>query len=270
MTTYAVGDVQGCLQPLLCLLEKVNFDARQDQLWLAGDIVNRGPQSLETLEYIYSIRKSVKMVLGNHDLHLLAIAHGAKSPGRNDTLHDILEAPDRDKLLAWLIKQPLIYTDEDLGYTMVHAGIPPMWKLKKAHALANEVTSVLRGPKAAGFFQQMYGNIPDIWTEDLVGGDRLRLITNYLTRMRFCTAEGQLDLEDKNNKQSSRSDFKPWFSHPNRASKKDHIIFGHWAALNGEADTKRIYALDTGCAWGNKLTMLRLEDRKLFQCDCQA
>ncbi|MGI9285164.1 MAG: symmetrical bis(5'-nucleosyl)-tetraphosphatase, partial [Pseudomonadales bacterium] len=202
--TFAVGDIQGCYDSLRCVLDGVAFDAAQDQLWVVGDLVNRGPQSLATLRYLKDLGKQCKIVLGNHDLHLLAVASGAQKIRKNDTFADVLDAPDRDALLAWLRRQPLIYSDEKLGFTMVHAGIPPRWTLDRALQLAAEVEKSLQGKKASDFFANMYGDGPKCWDDKLGGNKRLRCIVNYLTRMRFCTAEGKLDLKDKGSTESKR------------------------------------------------------------------
>jgi bis(5'-nucleosyl)-tetraphosphatase (symmetrical) len=268
MATYAVGDLQGCLKPLECLLQQVNFDPAADYLWLAGDLINRGPESLATLRFVYNLRERVSCVLGNHDLHLLAVADNYRQPSRGDTLNDILAAPDRAELLGWLGRQPLLHHDPALNFTMVHAGIPPQWSLAQAQACAREVEAVLQGPLRHDFFSTMYGNNPDVWSDSLEGPARWRLITNYFTRMRFCTPEGRLELATKEGPGAPPAGFAPWFSYPQRATRSDRIIFGHWAALEGKANTTNIYALDTGCVWGGSLTMLRLEDEHYFRCHC--
>lgn len=268
MATYAVGDLQGCLQPLKCLLERVDFDPQRDSLWVAGDLVNRGPESLECLRFLYSMRNSLQVVLGNHDLHLLAVARGHKDPHTSDTLDDIILAPDSKKLLNWLSQHPLVYRDKELGYTMVHAGIPPQWSVKKARQYSKEVEAVLQSDHIDDFLSDMYGNQPDLWDEQLNGMKRLRCITNYFTRMRFCSSEGRLELKCKNNPQNPPAGFAPWFSHKKRAAKKDNIIFGHWAALEGKTEEKHVFALDTGCVWGGALSMMRLDDQAFFHCDC--
>lgn len=268
MATYAVGDVQGCLQPLHCLLDTVKFDPATDVLWSVGDIVNRGPACLDTLRYFYSIRESLVMVLGNHDLHLLAVACGARRASPSDTLDAILDAPDRQELIEWLIHRPLLYQEH--GYTLVHAGIPPQWSVKKAARRAREVEAVLQGPECVTFLREMYGNEPAVWSGDLTGMTRLRVITNYLTRMRYCTNEGWLDLESKgpeppcNGKKVSA-----WFSHPNRKTVDDRIIFGHWASLEGRTDNQKVIGLDTGCVWGGSLSLYCLDTRVWIRCSCK-
>ncbi len=268
--TFAVGDIQGCYDSLRCLLDKAAFNAKHDQLWVVGDLVNRGPQSLATLRYLKDLGKHAKIVLGNHDLHLLAIASGAHKIRKNDTFADVLGAPDRTELLDWLRRQPLLHHDAKLGFTMVHAGIPPGWTLQRAQHLAAEVEQRIQGKKADDFFANMYGAGPRCWDDKLSGNKRLRCIVNYFTRMRFCTAEGKLDLKDKASTESSRPGYLPWFQHSKRRMQREKIVFGHWAALQGKAKPKNVYALDTGCAWGGKLTLLQLENKKLFSCNCSS
>ncbi|MGI9294240.1 MAG: symmetrical bis(5'-nucleosyl)-tetraphosphatase [Pseudomonadales bacterium] len=268
MARFAVGDIQGCFEALHCVLEKAAFGA-EDELWVAGDLVNRGPDSLGTLRYLKSLGDRCKIVLGNHDLHLLAIASGAQRQRKSDTIGDILLAPDRDELLYWLQRQPLLYRDKAAGYTMVHAGIPPAWTLKQAHALAREVEQVLQSDDMQHFFKHMYGDEPRRWQAKLQGFDRLRTIVNYLTRMRFCNANGELDLADKAATVSSRPGFLPWFQHRGRKARQEKIIFGHWASLEGRADHENVFALDTGCVWGGKLSLLSLDSEKIIQCDCK-
>ena len=268
MSTYVVGDIQGCLQPLKCLLKKVKFDPKTDVLWSVGDIVNRGPKCLKTLRFLYKMRDSLVMVLGNHDLHLLAVAAGARRPSRSDTLDEILAAPDREELLNWLLHRPLIH--HEYGYTMVHAGIPPQWSVKKAIKRAREVEAVLQSPDCLEFFQHMYGNEPAIWSKDLRGMDRLRVITNYLTRMRYCSEEGWLDLESKGARPNEGvKKVSAWFSHPNRKSRDDKILFGHWASLEGMTDTPNAIGLDTGCVWGGAMSLYCLESGEWARCQCE-
>ena len=268
MTSYAVGDIQGCLQPLLCLLDDVNFTPEKDRLWIAGDLVNRGPQSLETLRFLKSLGSSTSIILGNHDLHLMAIARGHQYPRPKDTLDDILDAPDCYELIDWLRQQKIMHYDDVLGYAMVHAGIPPQWGLKKALRRAGEVETMLRSDNIDDFLQDMYGNLPDQWHKELSGTERLRVITNYFTRMRFCSKDGVLELKSKSGIDTAPTGFKPWFAHEHRKMAQHKIIFGHWAALEGKVDTPNVFALDTGCVWGGTLTMMRLEDGKRFNCQC--
>jgi len=262
MATYAVGDIQGCYRELRRLLERVGF-SDSDQLWLSGDLVNRGPESLATLRFVRALGARAITVLGNHDLHLLAVAHGGR-PSRNDTLDEVLAAPDRDELLHWLAQQPLLHRDRRLGYALVHAGIPPNWKLKHAEDYAAEVAAVLCSDQAAAFYAAMYGNSPARWDPDLSGLERLRLITNYLTRMRFCAADGTLELVTKTAANQPPAGYRAWFEHPQRKSPGKRILFGHWASLAGHCATPNCYALDTGCIWGGALTALRLEDGQRF------
>jgi len=270
MSTYAVGDIQGCLAPLQCLLEQVNFNPAHDRLWVAGDMVNRGPESLETLRFLHSLGNSLSAVLGNHDLHLLALAYGHKAPSKGDTLDSILKAEDREQLIYWLRQRPLIHTDSELNYTMVHAGIPPQWDLPAALKYSAEVESVLRDDsRVSDFLKLMYGNQPAQWHEGLQGQDRLRIITNYLTRMRFCKADGELDLECKTSPEFPPEDYAPWFAFQKRLSRSNKLIVGHWAALKGVCKAPNVFALDTGCVWGGQLTLLRLDDEQRFQCDCK-
>ncbi|MDM3870668.1 symmetrical bis(5'-nucleosyl)-tetraphosphatase [Porticoccus sp. W117] len=268
MAIYVVGDLQGCLKPLKKLLKKVDFDPKHDQLWSAGDVVNRGPKSLKTLRYLYKMGDAFRMVLGNHDLHLLAVASGAATLRPKDTLQEILDAPDREQLIHWLQQQPLLIHDQ--GYCLVHAGIPPRWSIKKAKRLAAEVEAVLRGPNPKSYFDAMYGNTPDKWSKHLQGTDRLRVITNYLTRMRFCTAKGKLELTQKLGPKQAPKGYAPWFFHEDRKAAHDKILFGHWAALEGQDCGTNLYPLDTGCVWGGKLRMMRLEDEALFEVTCES
>lgn len=266
MATYAVGDIQGCIKPLKCLLKQVGFSWRKDRLWLVGDLVNRGPDSLKTLRYLYKHRGRIQIVLGNHDLHLLAVANGLRKKSRSDTLDEVLSASDRDELLEWLRQQPLIHSAK--GYTMVHAGVPPMWSLEQAHRYAREVEAVLRGPHYRMFLANMYGNNPRRWKESLHGYQRLRIITNYLTRMRYVYANGALDLSSKGVEPDPGRKVAPWFSYKTRATRQEKLIFGHWAALQGSASGKKLYATDTGCVWGGKLSMYDLDKKCWHSCDC--
>jgi len=258
MTDYVVGDVQGCFDELMSLLDKINFNPTYDRLISAGDLVNRGPKSLETIRFCKNLGKAFKMVLGNHDLHLLAVAHNVRPPTVKDTITKILEAPDAEDLINWLQQQPLLLQID--SYTIVHAGIPPQWTLKKASKLADEVHRVLCSTRADDYFEHMYGNHPDYWSDDLAGVERWRVITNYLTRMRFCTADGKLDLETKNTTEAPKG-FYPWFACADRKTEKDNIVFGHWAALKGRHCGNLLYALDTGCVWGGPLRIMNLDSK---------
>ncbi|OUS09837.1 bis(5'-nucleosyl)-tetraphosphatase (symmetrical) [Gammaproteobacteria bacterium 54_18_T64] len=266
MSIYAVGDLQGCLEPLLCLLKKIDFNPQHDQLWAAGDIVNRGPQSLETLRFVKGLGQAFKMVLGNHDLHLLAVAHGVKRINPKDTLRAILQAPDREELLTWLQNQPLLLIDQ--GYVMVHAGIPPQWDLVTAERMAKKVESVLQSDRCVTFFNNMYGDTPNSWQTSQTEGEQMRTITNYFTRMRFCNAGGELELENKQGPRHGPSGFAPWYSHQARKTSREKILFGHWASLEGETGLTKVQALDTGCVWGGRLRLVDLETGKLTHCDC--
>ncbi|MFY0678015.1 MAG: symmetrical bis(5'-nucleosyl)-tetraphosphatase [Neptuniibacter sp.] len=265
MATYAIGDIQGCFDELKQLLELVSF-SDDDHLLIAGDLVNRGPNSLETLRYIKNLGDQATVVLGNHDLHLLAVHYGAVAPKRADTVHDIIEAPDRHELMNWLRKQKLMVSCKEHNAVLVHAGIPPCWTIKKARKRAKEVESVLKSTLAREFFHHMYGNKPDKWSAKQEGWDRLRLITNYFTRMRFCTPDGKLDFSAKGTLDSQPPGHQPWFTLPRKDPDEEsiQILFGHWAALEGIAEAENVCALDTGCVWGNKLTALRLEDKQFF------
>lgn len=269
MATYAVGDIQGCIDDLHALLALVDFSPAEDCLWVVGDLVNRGPDSLSTLRFIKSLPNK-QVVLGNHDLHLLAVAAGHKRLNPKDTLTTILEAEDRDELLTWLQQQPLIHRDKNLGFTMVHAGIPPIWTVDEAIEYAEEVHQILRSNLSDSFFSQMYGNSPEQWNHDLNGTDRLRIITNYLTRMRFCDPKGRLDLKTKTAPDTAPEGFSPWFNYEHHKCAKDKILFGHWASLQSNTGIANFVALDSGCVWGGSLTLLRLEDCMSFSHSCGA
>lgn len=270
MATYAIGDIQGCLEPLQCLLEEIDFNPAHDKLWLAGDLINRGPDTLETLRFLYRLRDSITIVLGNHDLHFIAVYYGLRKRGKNDTLDDLLRAPDCADLVYWLRQQKLVHQDPLLNFAMVHAGIPPQWSLSEALVHAREVENVLQTDKIETFLAGMYGNLPSRWDNNLAGVDRLRLIANYFTRMRFCSAEGELELQTKESAEAAPVGFAPWFSFSERKTVNERIVFGHWAALEGRTDVENVYALDTGCVWGGALTALRLEDERWFACNCLA
>lgn len=267
MTTYVVGDIQGCYQPLRKLLDKICFDPSVDRLISVGDLVNRGPHNLETMRFCKDLGNSFEMVLGNHDLHLLAIAEGVREPSKKDTIGDVLEAHDAEDLLQWLRYQPLLLTVNN--YHIVHAGIPPIWSLEQAHQLANEVTAVIQSDQRRLYFEAMYGDTPNTWREDLQGPERWRLITNYLTRMRFCTGEGALELQTKDSTQIS-TPYKPWFDHQRKQPLTENIIFGHWAALQGKNCGEHFFALDTGCVWGGSMRAMRLDNQKYYHqpSDC--
>ncbi len=267
MTRYAVGDIQGCLTPLRCLLDDVSFDRRTDELWVVGDLINRGPDSLGTIRFLKQLGNSARIVLGNHDLHFLAVAFNTTPAGKHDTFDDILRAEDCEEIVQWLLQQPLIYSDPSGDYTMVHAGIPPMWDISEATGYAEEVQSTLKSSHAINYFKNMYGNKPNNWDDNFSGYGRLRVITNYFTRMRFCTADGVLDFKNKE-AEHPNSEFAPWYSFPDRRTRQDKIIFGHWANLQGETNTENVFALDTGCVWGRSLTLYNLDKQKYHHCEC--
>ena len=265
MSTYAIGDVQGCYDALRRLLDAIDFDPAHDVLWFVGDLVNRGPQSLETLRFVRSLGERAVTVLGNHDLSLLVIAAGHSKPHRGDTIDQVLYAPDREALLDWLRHQKLMHAED--GYAMVHAGLLPQWTIEQALELAGEVETALQGPEHGALLREMYGNKPDRWDESLTGYDRLRVVVNAMTRLRLCDAAGRMEFSHKTGLDSAPQGFMPWFEVPERASAGTTIVFGHWAAL-GLVMRTDVAAIDTGCVWGRELTALRLRDRRLFQCRC--
>jgi bis(5'-nucleosyl)-tetraphosphatase (symmetrical) len=255
VTRYAIGDVQGCRDELRALLARLKFSADRDQLWFVGDLVNRGPASLATLRLVHELRDNAVVVLGNHDLHLLAVAAGVRRRRRSDTLDDVLTASDRDALLEWLISQPLAHAQgHDL---LVHAGVLPQWSVALTLSLAAEVSGALRS-KPRVLFENMYGDEPDQWDPGLSGMDRLRFVINVLTRMRVCTADGRVDISLRGSPPPPPSPLRPWFEHPRAASRAARIIFGHWSAL-GLVQRAGVVGLDTGCVWGGALTALDLD-----------
>ena len=268
MAIYAIGDVQGCFTALEELLAKIKFDSLRDTLWFTGDLVNRGPDSLAVLRFVKSLGVQHQTVLGNHDLHLLAVAYGAKKMRDSDTIKDILDAPDRDELIDWLRRQSLLVHNEKLNYVLVHAGIAPPWTLSQAKMLAGEVEQVLQSDDPVELFKHMYGNTPDHWDDELTGVERLRCIVNYFTRMRLCYADGRLDLDYKGAMRDKPAELIPWFDLPGRKTADTKIVFGHWAALGGVADVPNVFPLDTGCVWGNCLSAMRLEDGVRIQVSC--
>jgi bis(5'-nucleosyl)-tetraphosphatase (symmetrical) len=267
MTIYAIGDIQGCCTELQQLLEQIRFDPAQDTLWLVGDLVNRGPDSLQVLRLVKSLGESAIAVLGNHDLHLLAVAAGVAELHRSDTLDEVLNAPDRDELLTWLRQQRLIYAQDD--YVLVHAGLLPQWSVAQAVGLAHEVEQALRSDDYATFFEHMYGNAPHGWRDDYSGYKRLRVITNALTRMRICDLQGEMEFRFKGEVENIPAGYLPWFDVPKRKSLAATVIFGHWSAL-GLKVAPNVIALDTGCLWGGPMTAIRLQDRKIYQVNCMA
>ena len=260
MATYAIGDVQGCYREFAALLDEMDFRTDRDRLWMLGDLVNRGPDNVSVMRRVMSMEGAVTVVLGNHDLHFLAIHRGGHSMNRSDTLHDLFAWKKVDQASDWLRHQQLLHRDRDLGYVMAHAGIPPVWTLKQAASLAREVEEVIRGANCERYFREMYGNDPACWREDLKDIDRWRVITNYLTRMRLLDGDGCLDMSHKGSLQEAPPDLVPWFELVAKDPPRQKILFGHWAALEGETGCDHIISLDTGCVWGRSLTALRLED----------
>jgi len=268
MPRYAIGDIQGCCDELKALLARCNYKADSDQLWFVGDLVNRGPQSLETLRFVRALGANATVVLGNHDLHLLALAYGSKrKPKGGDTLDAVLAAPDRDQLLEWLLGRPLAVFDEPRGDFLVHAGLAPQWSPRDATKLAREVEAVLRDD-ARTLFDAMYGNKPDRWDDTLRGMDRLRFAINAFTRMRFCRRDGTVDLKAKGAPGEQDADLIPWFDVPERLSRDVRVVCGHWSTL-GLKRRKDLLALDTGCVWGGQLTAVNLDsDGEPVQLAC--
>lgn len=259
MSTYVVGDIQGCYNEFVELLEAVHFDASNDTLWLVGDMINRGPNNIATLDLIMSL-PNIVAVLGNHDLHFLAIALGKQRQMHSDTISDLLSSPRLTDYIEFLRHLPIIHYDQSRDIVMTHAGLPPQLDVSTCCRLAEEVAITLRSDNYPAYFSDMYGNQPDTWSESHSGMNRLRYITNCLTRIRFCNAAGKLELTHKTN--VAPPGFAPWFTFPR--PDRAHIVFGHWAALEGKADCKFATPLDTGCVWGRELTALRLEDHALF------
>lgn len=262
MPTYAIGDVQGCLEELETLLARIAFDPRRDRVWFVGDLVNRGPDSLGVLRLVHALGSSATVVLGNHDLHLLCLAEGVGRARADDTLAAVLDAPDRGVLLDWLRRRPMLHVEGD--HVLVHAGLLPGWSIGKARALASEVESALRGKDYKIFLSRLYGSEPTAWQDSLQGADRLRVIVNAMTRMRFCTPDGHMEFHAKGGPNEAPEGYCPWFAVPGRASDDSTLVVGHWSALGLRLDA-RLLALDTGCVWGGSLSALRLEDRALFQ-----
>lgn len=264
MATYAIGDLQGCYRPFRNLLNRLNFQPDQDKIWLVGDLVNRGEGSLECLRYVRSLGKSAISVLGNHDLSLLALAEKPDALAlANDTLKPILCAPDCAELLTWLRHRPLVHYDPELDWCMLHAGLPQAWDMPAALAHAQEVEQRLQADDYPEFLAAMYGNNPDHWSDELSGTDRLRVITNCLTRMRLCHADGRMDMAHKGTLEDAPPHLAPWFTLPGRASATQRIVFGHWSALGQVAWPEyNVWGIDTGCVWGNCMTALRLDTPK--------
>jgi bis(5'-nucleosyl)-tetraphosphatase (symmetrical) len=271
MSTYAIGDIQGCYDPLCRLLDYIHFDPTRDRLWFVGDLVNRGPQSLEVLRYVRTLGEAAITVLGNHDLHLIMQAEGYGKANKEDTLADVLAAPDCAELMAWLRALPLFHVED--GYAMVHAGLLPQWTVAQAQRLSNEASAALTANDYRDFLANMWGSEPDAWRDDLTGWDRLRVVVNAMTRMRFCKPDGSMEFRAPGAKgppERGPAGCIPWFDVPGRASAGHRILCGHWSAL-GFRQEENLLALDSGCLWGGTLTAVRLEDRRVFQqpCRCQ-
>lgn len=265
MATYAIGDVQGCYQELCLLLERVSFDPDQDRLWFLGDLINRGHDNLAVVQLVMSLGKSACTVLGNHDLHFLAVCLGGHSPNKSDTFQDVLEAENLEEIVEWYCRQPLLIKNEKLGYAMTHAGIPHLWSLSRASKLASEVEAVIsaNNKRRDVYFREMYGNEPPCWSDKLKGMDRLRAITNYFTRMRLMKADGTLDFAHKGALSDAPDDCVPWYELRAENPLQVKTLFGHWAALEGETGCSDVIALDTGCVWGRELSALCLDSGQL-------
>jgi bis(5'-nucleosyl)-tetraphosphatase (symmetrical) len=267
MSIYAIGDIQGCFDDLLRLLDAIAFDKNTDQLWFAGDLVNRGPKSLETLRFVKSLGSSAVTVLGNHDMHLLAASCMDRALNKKDALNQVLESPDRNELIDWLRYQPLFHHNDH--FCLVHAGLPPQWDFKKTQEMALIAEQALRRPDYQSFLKQMYGNKPNLWSPNLKGMSRLRFIINCFTRMRYCDAEGQLDFANSGTLGSQPENLLPWFEVPNRKNADMCVIFGHWSTL-GYYEGPNCYAIDTGCLWGGQLTALKLDNPvQRISIDCK-
>lgn len=269
MAVYAVGDIQGCFDELMLALDSVAFDPGRDRLWAVGDLVNRGPKSLEVLRFFRDLGDSAVCVLGNHDLHLLALAAGNDRHKDDHSLDRVLQAPDRAELLRWLRHRPLAHYDPELDFLMVHAGLPPAWDTATALACAAEVEAVLRGAGYRDYLMAMYGNKPNRWDDALSGMERWRFTTNCLTRLRYCDADGHLALKEKGAPGTQKRGRTPWFEHPRRVSRGQRIVFGHWSTL-GFVARDGVWGLDTGCLWGGRLSLLRLDAAppQHFTVDC--
>ncbi len=258
MSIYAIGDIQACYDELRRLLDSLSFDPASDRLWLVGDLVDRGPASLETLRFVKALGDSAISVLGNHDLHLLATHAGVRRPDSNSSLHAVLNAPDCEELMDWLRFCPVLHHDPSMKLTMVHAGVPPQWDFAAACRLANELQTTLRGDDYQQFLRHMYGNQPDTWAENLRGWDRLRVITNGFTRLRYCDSNGRMNMSIYAPPGTQPEGLIPWYQIPDRKSADMSIVFGHWAAL-GYRRQPGLIALDSGCVWGGRLTAVCLD-----------
>lgn len=268
MAIYAIGDLQGCFDELIDLLNEINFDESHDQLWFAGDIINRGPKSLECLEFVFNNSSFCKTVLGNHDLHFIALAHGVRKPHKSDTLNTILNTTKRDEFINWYRQQPLLLKDDETQFHLIHAGIPPQWDITLSIELAQETSAYLQSKQFNDFIHRMYGNEPLIWNERLQGFERYRFIINCFTRLRYCNKDGSLEFNYKGSPGSQNDYLFPWYSHRERKTKNNKILFGHWSTVTLGKDKDfsiwNAYPLDTGCLWGGQLTALRLLDEKIF------
>lgn len=262
MALYAIGDIQGCHAEFCDLLALIGFSRERDRLWLVGDLVNRGPDSLAVLRDVIALGECATTVLGNHDLHLLTVAAGHRRAHHSDTLDPILDAPDRDELLDWLARRPLAVAED--GWLMVHAGVLPQWTRADVLALAREVETVLAGSDRTEFLRVLYGDEPATWSGDLTGDDRLRAIVNALTRLRFCTAGGRMEFREKRGATFAPESYAAWFLHENRRTADVHVVCGHWSTL-GLTLAPNVAMLDSGCLWGGSLTALRLDDLRVFQ-----
>jgi bis(5'-nucleosyl)-tetraphosphatase (symmetrical) len=265
MAIYAVGDIQGCFDSFRRLLDLIRFDPGCDRVWLVGDLVNRGPHSLATLRFVKGLRDAAVTVLGNHDLHLVMMAAGHSKRRSDDTLDEVIAAPDRDELLDWLRRLPLMHVEN--GYALVHAGLLPQWTVAQALVLAGEVESALHADDHDEFLANMWGSEPPRWRDDLSGWPRLRVIVNAMTRMRFCSAAGVMEFRSKGEVAAAPEGYLPWFAVPGRKSTDHILVVGHWSALGLRIESN-LLALDSGCLWGRHLSAVRLPDHALFQVDC--
>jgi bis(5'-nucleosyl)-tetraphosphatase (symmetrical) len=265
LATYAIGDIQGCFSALQKLAEQIRFDPARDKLWFVGDLVNRGPDSVSVLRWVKGLGERAVVVLGNHDLHVLAVAEGVVKPRRKDTVQEILAAPDRDELLVWLRGRRMLHVEN--GFVLVHAGLLPQWTVSRAGELAREVEQALRGEEYRTFLKRYRDDEPRRWSDELAGTTRLCVIANVLTRLRFCAADGTMEFSHTGPPESPPQGFLPWFQIPDRKSAEVTVICGHWAALGARIQDSLV-ALDSGCVWGGRLTAVRLEDRQAFQVSC--
>ena len=263
MATYAIGDIQGCFDELQTLLDRVGFNRGHDRLWFVGDLVNRGPKSLEVLRFARALGDRAVVVLGNHDLHLITQHEGFERPRKDDTLQDVLSAKDGRELIDWLRTRPIMHVEGD--YAMVHAGLLPQWSIEQAFSLSKEVEQALTAKNYREFLTNLYGGMPDSWSDTLSGWDRLRTIVNAMTRLRFCTPEGRMEFKSKG-AAAPPGGYLPWYEA--RSTDKQTIVCGHWSAL-GLTIRERLAALDSGCVWGGALTAMRFEDRAIYQIPCR-